>query len=318
MKKRFDVVTALDVCMDFLVSLGDVIPEFGQKEQLVKDFHIALGGSACIFASQCAKLGLKTAGAGTVGNDYFGGLFYQELKKSGVCMERVRFSEKVKTGAGIALNKDTGDRAILTYMGTIGVINQEDFTELVKNTRHLHIASYYLLKDIQKLYLKILPELKREQVTVSLDTNWDPMERWEDGLKQILPYVDILLANEQEILAISGEKTLTEAVRSLQKEVPVVVLKKGEKGAEAYKENKNYTVSGKVKVAVDTVGAGDSFDAGFIYGFLQEKSIEECLKIGCFCGEETVTRAGGVEGQPLLTKLEETFYKTNFKTKERE
>ncbi len=309
MEKRFDVATVLDVCMDLLADLGNVTPEFGQKEQLIEDFHITLGGSAGIFASQCAKLGLRTAGTGIAGNDHLGRMFYEELEKSGVCMEKVRLDGAYKTGVGIALNKRNGDRSILTYMGTIGAVDYEGFREIIKNTRHLHIASYYLLKDMQDIYREILPALKRDGVTVSLDTNWDPMEEWKGGLNEILPFVDILLANEQEMLAVSGKGTLKEAAGSLQRQVPVVVLKKGRLGAEAYKSGQRYVFMEQVRVPVDTVGAGDSFDAGFIYGFLRGCSLEESLKIGCFCGGRSVTRAGGVDGQPSLKELK-CFYKT--------
>lgn len=309
MKKQFDVVTALDVCMDLLVNLGTRIPQFGQKEQMVEDFHISLGGSAGIFASQCAKLGLKTAGIGTTGDDLLGRMFYQEFACTGVCMEAVRIDKREKTGVGIALNQANGDRAILTYTGTIGKINQQDFYKFASDTKHLHIASWYLLKRIQKTYFDILPELKRQDVTVSLDTNWDPEERWGDGLEQLFPYVDILFANEQELLAISKENTLDKTVEKMQQKIPLVVLKMGERGARAYECGREYKVVGEPKIPVDTVGAGDSFDAGFVYGFLHGKSVEECMKIGCFCGGESVTEPGGIKGQPVLEEVERQFIK---------
>src|SRR5690554_682105 len=128
MEKKYDIVTALDICVDFLIQLGDVEPKFGQKEQLVSNYELELGGSSCIFACQAAKLGLKTVGIGTAGGDMFGRFAPEKLEQAGVITEHISVNPELRTGMGAALCKDDGDRAILTYMGTIDEAVPEAFT----------------------------------------------------------------------------------------------------------------------------------------------------------------------------------------------
>ena len=103
-KRKYDVATIFDACVDLIVHLGNVTPDFGQKEQLVQDFGVYLGGSACIFASQCAKLGISTAGAGLAGEDAFGKIVLDELRGSGVDISYLKTSSACKTSVGVALN----------------------------------------------------------------------------------------------------------------------------------------------------------------------------------------------------------------------
>lgn len=303
MEKMYDVITAMDLCVDFLVDLGKTVPEFGQKEQIINGYRITPGGSACIFASQCAKLGLKAAGSGRLGADLFGEQVLNALQKTGISTEAIEVSEEVSTGVGIALNKAGGDRSILTYMGSIGEVNTEGFMDLAHRTRHIHIASYFLITKMQPLYREILPKARAMGVTVSLDTNWDPEENWKAGVQELLPYVDILLQNEQEMQLLAGTSDLEEAVNIMSSIVPTVVLKKGSEGAAVYTGDRTIERRTVPVKPVDTVGAGDSFDGGFIYGFLQGLPLEKCLETACLCGSRNVTASGGVDGQPTLEEL---------------
>ncbi|HHY82255.1 MAG TPA: sugar kinase [Clostridiales bacterium] len=302
--KKFDIVTALDICVDFLLHLGEVNPEFGQKEQIIRDYGVELGGSCCIFACQAAKLGLVTKGIGVAGQDSFGSLVLEKLGEAGVITEDIRRYSSIKTGMGAALCKDNGDRAILTYTGTIDGVNPEDFTEdILRNTRHIHIGSYFLMKRLQRSYPKILKEAKKWGAAVSIDTNWDPDESWDSEIEDIFPYTDIYFGNENEAKAISGKQTVSEAVKLLSSKIPVVVIKMGEKGAAVYAEGKEYFRPALKVDVVDTVGAGDSFDAGFVYGWLKGYDFAKCLEIACLCGSCSTTRAGGIEGQLTYGQL---------------
>ena len=298
MEKKYDILTALDICVDFLIQLGDVEPTFGQKEQLVKGYELELGGSSCIFACQAAKLGLKTAGIGVAGTDRFGGYFVDKLQQAGVSTEHIRLDSSVKTGVGAALCKNDGDRAILTYTGTIDGVTPEAFTsDLLKTTRHIHIGSYFLMKKLQPGYPEILSKAKKTGAVISIDTNWDPDETWDSGLWDILPYIDILFANEREVKAMVRTGMVNGNVEALSKKVPVLVIKLGENGALAYSGGKEYRQKALTVQAVDTVGAGDSFDAGFVYGYLNGWDLEKCLQVGCICGSYTTTMPGGIAGQ---------------------
>ena len=302
MKKEFDILTALDICVDFLVDCGDTEPEFGQKEKLVSDYGFEMGGSGCIFACQCAKLGLKTVGVGTTSTDSMGEVVINGLNASGVDTSYIRKSNTVKTGLGLSLNKSGGDRAILTYMGTIDKVKTEWLDDLLPKTRHLHICSYYLHKGLHAGYPDIVRKAKQHNVTVSLDSNWDPDENW-GGIKELLPYVDVFLPNENELMNITERKNVKEALQYAGEMVPIIAVKCGEKGAYVYCDGTIYE-SKALKVDVtDTVGAGDSFNGGFIYGMLSKMPIEKCLKAGIVCGSLNTRKPGGTSGQPDLKEL---------------
>ncbi|MCL2360232.1 MAG: carbohydrate kinase family protein [Defluviitaleaceae bacterium] len=305
--KKYDVLTAFDICVDFLMDLGTIEPEFGQKEKLVNGYGLEMGGSACIFACQCAKLGLRTTGVGSVSEDNFGTFILDCLKKDGVDISAIRSSQQ-QTALTLCLNKDGGDRSILTYMGAMDMVQPSWLEELLPQTKHLHICSYYLLKGLQSAYPDILRKAKELGVTVSLDTNWDPEEKWDGGIKNILPHVDIFLPNENELMLITGKGNVQDALSYLGKLVPTIAVKCGEDGAYAYCEGKVYKCDAmKVSIA-DTVGAGDSFNGGFIYGFLNGLPMEDCLKAGTTCGSLNVTQPGGTAGQPNLADLQIYIY----------
>lgn len=303
MEKKFDILTFGDLCADLIINGKDVVPEFGQKEKLVDDYFLEMGGSCSIFACQTAKLGLKTALVGKLGKDQYGEVVFDTLKEAGVVPDYIIVDENLKTGLSIALNT-VDDRAILTYNGTIDEVGPEDIDdELLKSVRHLHIGSYFLMKRIQPHYPVIIKKLKEEGATISLDTNWDPEEKWDSGLWDILPLIDVIFPNDNEARAITGEDDADTAVKKLREIIPIVVVKKGKDGAVAYKDDNVYTASAIDVPKKDAVGAGDSFDGGFLYGYLSGKSIEECLKIGNICGSLNIRCVGGTRGQPRLDEM---------------
>jgi len=298
MDKQFDIIMAMDTCVDLLLDCGMVKPAYGQAEQLIKGYRMELGGSLGIFACGTSKLGLRVAGSGVVGTDFYGEFVKRTLQKNGVCVDYICSEEDVQTGLGVSLCLDTHDRSILTYSGSIELVEGRHFPkELLAVSRHIHVGSYFLTKKLQSDYVEILKTAKKYNATVSVDTNWDPDENWDSGLHEVLKYTDIFLPNIHEAMAITGQTDPDPAMKMLSEMVPVVVLKEGALGARAYHNGKViHAVSMEVQV-VDTVGAGDNFDAGFIYGYLNGKSIEECLQLGCICGSYSTRYAGGIKGQ---------------------
>lgn len=304
--KKYDILTVFDTCVDLIVDLGGITPEFDQKEKLVRDFGLYLGGSACIFAAQCAKLGMSTTGTGVLGKDAFGELVKNSLSGCGVDISHLREEESVKTSLGIALNRGS-DRSILTYDRSIQAVTAEMVSDsLLKEAGHLHIASYYLLGGLRPGVTDLLRRAKKLGLTTSLDTNWDPQEQWELP-RETLELIDVFLPNENEIRFLSGCEELSEAIGYFLEKIPLVVVKLGEKGAMAItKERRVAFPTRKVKVA-DTVGAGDSFDGGFLYGYLNGYGLEDCLKTGIICGSENVARFGGCDGQADLKRVSEVL-----------
>jgi len=302
--KKYDVITAFDICVDFLMDLGKTEPEFGQKEKHVDNYGLEMGGSACIFATQCAKLGLVTTGVGTAGTDSFGNFMMECLERDGVDTTHIRRGAD-KTALTLCLNKTGGDRAILTYMGTMDTVQAAWLDVLLPQTRHLHICSYFLLQSLQSEYPKLLKKAKEWGVTVSLDTNWDPDEKWDGGIQEILPYVDIFLPNENELMLITGKDNVEDALRYAGQFVPIIAVKCGADGAYAYQKGEIIKVDAMKITVADTVGAGDSFNGGFMYGYLNGLSMEACLTCGTTCGSLNASQHGGTAGQPHLATLKQ-------------
>jgi len=303
MNKKYDIITGLDLCVDFIVECGNVTPQFNQTEQLIEKYELELGGSSCIFALQASKLGLKVAGVGSVGKDYFGKFILDKLNNNNIDISLIKVDKTIKTGVGIILNRHT-DRAILTYSGSIdGVYNWQFSDDLIRQAKHIHIGSYFLLKKLRPFLKDILIKCKSEQVTVSLDTNWDPQDKWNGGLSEILPMVDVFLPNENEAKLISRQSNLTEAIQWLKDRIKVVVVKMGEKGAACYKGEVQYHLPCLNVSVTDTIGAGDSFDAGFIYGYLNGYKLEKCLQTAIICGSLSTRNPGGTGGQGYLKEI---------------
>jgi sugar/nucleoside kinase (ribokinase family) len=297
--RQYDVLTFGDMCVDLVVSGGDVVPRFGQAEQLVERYELEMGGSTCLFACQAAKLGLHVAVLGRVGDDDFGRLAVRRLAQCGVDTRHVHVDPSIKTGLGIALCSGD-DRAILTCEGSISVLDPADVTdELLNSARHLHYGSFFLHTGLKPQAPAILARARALGLTTSLDTNWDPQERWNSTLADALAHVDLFLPNEAEAQAIARTERTEQAVARLRAlDIPLIALKRGDKGAWAYDARGSYACA--VEPAApggDSVGAGDSFDAGFLAGWLRGKSIQRCLEIGCQCGRSVASSAGGLRGQ---------------------
>ena len=296
--KSFDILAAGEINPD-LVLTGDVVPAFKQVEQLVDSATLSIGSSSAIFACGAARLGLKVGFIGICGDDLFGRFMLDEMTRRSVDVTAVIVDPAVPTGMSVILSTQS-DRAILTHVGSMDRLCAEQVTdELLARTRHLHVASYFLQTALQPG----LPDLFRRAhalgLTVSLDPNWDPSGKWS-GFDELLPLVDVFLPNENEALALTGEATVEPALARLAEKCPWVAVKLGPRGAIA--RHKMETTSAPVlKVEViDTTGAGDSFDGGFLYGFLHGWSLERALKFGVACGSLSTRKAGGTTAQASL------------------
>src|SRR5579863_10328724 len=206
---QFEVATAADMCVDLILQ-GNTRPQFGQREQIVNGYCLELGGSANIFATQMAKLGARTAVLGYVGSDPFGEFILQRLTESGVDTSLVKQDSSIATGLGVAL-VEADDRAILTVLGSIDSNRPSDLPSSPRSlSKHWHVASPFLLRNLRSAWPQFLRRAKEVGLTVSLDPNWDPEETW-DGIKELLPLVDVFLPNEAEATALTGLSDSTEA-----------------------------------------------------------------------------------------------------------
>lgn len=296
---KFDILIAGEINPDLILS-GDVVPAFGQVEKLVDSATLAIGSSSVITACGAARLGLKVAFIGVCGDDLFGHFMLEEMTRRGVDVSAVEIAPDRQTGLTVILNRGN-DRAMLTHPGAIAALRAEDVTDdLLARSRHLHIASYFLQTNLQPGLPNLFQRARALSLSTSLDTNWDPSGGW-NGVRELLPLTDIFLPNENEAIAISGARTGGQALKRLGKSNGTVAMKRGAEGALACQGEQ--TVAARVLCChevVDTVGAGDTFDAGFLYGFLNGWSLERSLWLAVVCGSLSTQAAGGTAAQPTL------------------
>jgi sugar/nucleoside kinase (ribokinase family) len=287
------------MCVDLIVTGDDVVPRFGQCEKLIGDYELEMGGSCNIFACQAAKLGLRVGIIGRVGDDDFGRLVIRRLVESGVDLQHVIVDPSVKTGLGIALCQGN-DRAILTYLGSLNAIYPEQISDdLLRSARHLHHGSYFLQTNIRSAIPGIFARARSFGLSTSLDTNWDPEERWNGTLRQSLQLTDVFLPNEQEARYISRTSNVDDAIRFFQgMGIAITAVKQGEEGAQVVSKGESHTCALPATTTGDSIGSGDSFDAGFLAGWLRGLPLEQCLQIACHCGKQVAAQVGGIQSQP--------------------
>ena len=301
--RHFDVVVVGELNADLIVS-GDVTPAFGQVEKLVDDASLVLGSSSAIFACGVARLGLRVAFVGKVGADALGQFVLRELAQHGVDSSAVVVDPVLKTGMTVILSR-ADDRALLTYPGSIAALRYAEIDqELLACGRHMHLGSYFLLDALRPDLPRLFQQARSQGMSVSLDTNYDPRERWDGGLREALRHVDLFLPNETELLAIAQRTTVDDALVTLGASVPTVAVKLGSRGARALHAGQTVEASAIPVAAIDTTGAGDSFDAGFVYGYLAGWPLAASLRMACVCGALSTRAIGGTAAQATLAETQ--------------
>lgn len=301
----FDVVVVGEINPD-LILYGDVVPDFHQVEKWVDRFVLTVGSSSVIFACAAARLGLRVAFVGLCGRDFFGDFMVREMQTRGVDTRWVTRHPTLSTGLSVILQRAPDERAILTVPGTISALRAEDVPEAaLKSARHLHVSSFYLQKALRPGLPGLFQKAREMGLTLSLDPNYDPEEQWRD-VRWVLPYCHLFLPNRTEALAITQTSNPEEAAHRLQEMgAETVVIKMGEEGALAFTSPTGLIHVDPVRLGpvVDQVGAGDNFDAGLIYGFLQGWPLERSLRLAVACAAYSLQGEGGTGRQATLEEV---------------
>jgi sugar/nucleoside kinase (ribokinase family) len=294
----FDVLVAGEINPDLILT-GDVKPEFGQVEKLIESAALTIGSSAGIFACAAARLGLQVAFVGVCGNDVFGRFMLHAMQQRGVDTSNVIVRSDQSTGLSVILDRSS-DRAILTFPGLIPALQASDIPDaLLRQARHLHVASYFLQTDLQPGLQRLFQLAHSLRLTTSLDPNYDPSGKWT-GLDELLSVTDVFLPNQTEALSVTRSSDVELASRQLARKAGLVVVKLGAAGALACEHDAITQVSSFPVNVLDAVGAGDTFDAGFLYGWLNRWDLQKSLRFACICGALSMRSAGGTDGQPTL------------------
>lgn len=295
--RRYDVAVVGEINPDLILT-GDVTPEFGQVEKNVESGGLRVGSSAVIFACGAARLGLKVVFLGQAGDDVFGRFMVESMRAAGIDTGGVMIDSDGQTGYSVILSRGD-DRAVLTYLGLIPDLRFDDIDlDLIAQAAHLHLSSYFLLDALRPDVPRLFAQARRAGLTVSLDTNYDPREDWGTGLDAALAQIDLLLVNETECKAITRAADAATGRAALAERIPVVAIKRGGDGATAQRGDEVVSAPPLSVTVVDTVGAGDSFDAGFVYGTLAGWSLDCCLKLAVCCGSLSTRAHGGTDAQP--------------------
>jgi sugar/nucleoside kinase (ribokinase family) len=293
-----DVLVLGDANPDLVLRGGDLVPVFGQQEQLVDEAILAVGGSGAIFACAAARLGLRVGICGVVGDDPFGRFMREELTEVGVDVRGLTVDPTRPTGVTVVLSRPD-DRAMLTAAGTIaGLSGASVSRDLLRDARHVHVSSYFLQDALRPDLPELLDESHAAGATTSVDPNWDPAENWDSGLLSLLPAVDIFLPNSAEARNITGIDDIDVACESLAGRGGLVAIKFGDGGGMVQKGDETMRVPGITVDVVDTTGAGDTFDAAFLAAWLEGWAPERALALANVCGAMSCRAAGGTAAQP--------------------
>jgi sugar/nucleoside kinase (ribokinase family) len=306
---------SLDVCV-----VGEINPDlilYGlpkqmkpEEETLVDGFRLTLGSSSAIFAHNLAVLGTRVAIVSKIGNDALGKMATDWLAGADVNLTRVvRATSGTATGLSVILNQPE-DRFILTYPGTMFELALADLDlDFIFSARHFHMSSYFLHRALRPRMAELFGEAKTRGLSTSLDTNDDPEGKWGEDLLEVLPFVDILFPNEREAKKMAGIDDLNLAIDKLSQICKFVAVKLGAAGAIVRRGREEWRRRGMSVESKDMVGAGDSFDAGFIHRFLQGASPQECLEYADIAGAFSTTHEGGTEAFRDRGAVERFFHK---------
>jgi sugar/nucleoside kinase (ribokinase family) len=297
--KKLDIAIAGEINLDLILyGLPTELPV--ERELLASDFRLTLGSSSAILAHNLAVLGAHVGFITRVGadpaSDPLGSIALDRLTQSGADLSRItRSSSATTTGVTMVLPHGP-TRRMFTYPGLMAEMTRADLDyHYLASARHFHLSSLFLQSGLAKDLPQLFRDLKRDGLTISLDTNDDPEDRWEGVLDELLDHIDILLPNEGELLKITRRATLDEALTALAGRVPVVAVKCGSRGAVVQHENTRISVPPATVSPVDTIGAGDSFNSGFLFAFLHGATYEEAARAGNITGALSTLRPGGTE-----------------------
>jgi sugar/nucleoside kinase (ribokinase family) len=291
---QFDLSVVGELNLD-LVLYG--LPEHFEldREHLASDLRLTLGSSSAIFAHNFALLGNRVGFNSAIGDDPLGDLCLTRLAESGADVSAVQMFRAKQTGLTVILPRPQ-KRFILTYLGVMAEMRFEDLNlDHVFAARHLHLSSFFLQRALRPRVPELFRLAKQAGLSTSLDTNDDPEDRWEPDVLDVLKWVDVLLPNEHEASRLARTDDPLRAAETLAQKVPLIVMKRGAQSVLARRGSELFEALPPKTETVDTIGAGDSFDAGFLHQFIRGAKLEDCLQFGNLTGAFSTTRQGGTE-----------------------
>jgi sugar/nucleoside kinase (ribokinase family) len=299
--KRILVIGEINV--DLVFKNCQALPSPG-REVLAEDFIMAPGSSSMICAMGLARLGNPVAFHGKLGADSWGDYCLDALRAAGIDIASVRPDAALRTGATVSLSTPQ-DRALVTFPGAIDALRADEVSDaLLAGADHLHVSSYYLQRALRPDCRKLFARARSAGLSTSLDPGFDPQQAWATDLLDTLTEVDLFLPNELELAAITGHDEVLAGLRALDNGHTQTVVKRGQLGCASLKQGHLLQVPAFAVDPIDSTGAGDSFDAGFLHAWLRDLPLFDSLRWGSACGSLSTRSIGGTAGQASASEVQ--------------
>lgn len=299
--KRILVVGEINV--DLVFKHCHALPAPG-REVLADDFCMTPGSSSMICAIGLARLGNFVAFRGKLGADSWGAYCLDALRAAGIDIAAVQPDATLRTGVTVSLSTPQ-DRALVTFPGAIAALRADEVDDtLLANANHLHVSSYYLQRALRPDCRALFARAHAAGLSTSLDPGFDPQQTWASDLLDTLTEVDLFLPNELELAAITGHDGVLAGLRALDNGRTQTVVKRGQLGCASLDQGQLLEVPAFAVDPVDSTGAGDSFDAGFLHAWLRGQTLRDCMRWGSACGSLSTRRTGGTAGQASVSEVD--------------
>jgi sugar/nucleoside kinase (ribokinase family) len=241
---------------------------------------------------------------GKAGDDEFGDFMLRSLQQAGVDTSQIIRHPGGRTGICVLMSFPE-DYSMVSFPGIRETFCLEEVNfDYVKTARHLHMSSFYIQPALRPGCPKLFRWAKEAGLSTSLDPDHDPTGKWDGGMREVLPNVDLFFPNEQEATSIAGTTDLDIALARLRGLARNTIVKRGSSGVLIASEGRTFAAPAFTICPVDTTGAGDSFNAGFVFQYLQGASLEQCVTWGNACGALSTQALGGTTGFPNPAELE--------------
>jgi sugar/nucleoside kinase (ribokinase family) len=273
------------------------------REVLADDCALALGSASAICAMGLARLGNPVLFVSRVGADLWGDYCLGVLQSDGIDTAHVVRDPDLKTGITVSISS-SGDRALVTYLGSIDRVTEADVPDSVlKGASHLHISSLFLQSRLRPDVSRLFARARANGLSTSLDPGFDPRQQWNSDLEAAIDAADLFFPNEVELLGITRRPDAAEGLRALAGRRARTIVKLGSSGAMTIEQGRILHAPAFSVTPVDTTGAGDSFNAGFLHAFLRDEPLLDCLVAGNACGALSTRAPGGTAAQPTCDEM---------------
>jgi ribokinase len=298
----FDVIGFGALNLDRLYQVDRIAGS--DEESHINEVLESCGGSAANTITGLSRLGLKTGLLGKLADDEAGTHILNNLKKENINTDGLLITPKGRSGIVHGFVDNDGERALYVDPGVNDKIQIDELDKIyAQKCKILHLTSFVgSSMHAQEALIEELPS----KVMVSMDPGMIYARKGLESLEKLLNQTNILLLNQIELNILFPEGNLDDKIRNvLQYGIKILVVKSGESGCQVTDGSSLHTLKAFKTSCQDTTGAGDAFNAGFLYGILKKENLKRCGIMGNYVASRCVEKNGAREGLPLIDNLVE-------------